>query len=71
MHQHAITVEQLADIHAKMEVFGRVDEGPVRTTIGKHPSLGSCIVLQDVARDLLLLSEIPYNLAASDFAARG
>jgi hypothetical protein len=61
MHQHAITAEQFADINEKMEVFGRVEEGPVLTTIGKHPSLGSCIVLHEPARDLVLLSEIPFD----------
>lgn len=61
MHQHAITVEQFADINEKMEVFGRVEDGPVLTTIGKHPSLGSCIVLQDRTRDLVLLSETPFE----------
>jgi hypothetical protein len=61
MHQHAVTAEEFADIHDKMEVFGRVDEGPVLTTIGRHPSLGSCVLLKDFASDLILLSEIPFE----------
>ena len=63
MHHHVITMEQFEDINQKMEVFGRVDQGPVLTTIGKHPSLGSCIVLCDSTDDLVLLSEIPFAAA--------
>jgi hypothetical protein len=61
MHQQAITREQLIDIHAKMEVFGRVEKGAVLTTVGKHPTLGSCIVRQDPTRDLVVLSEFPFK----------
>jgi hypothetical protein len=57
-------VEQFADIHEKLEVFGRVDEGPVLTTIGRHPSLGSCVLLKGLASDLVLLSEVPFEVVA-------
>jgi hypothetical protein len=70
MHQHAITIEQLANISEQLEVFGRVEEGPVRTMIGKHPSLGSCVVLQGRMPELVLLSEAPFDgqLTASENA---
>ena len=64
MHQHAVTAEEFADIREKMEVFGRVDEGPVLTTIGRHPALGSCVLLKGLASDLVLLSEVPFDTTA-------
>ena len=51
MYQHAITIEQFTDIHGKLVVFGRVDEGWILTTIGKHPALGSCVLMTDLASD--------------------
>jgi hypothetical protein len=42
-------------------VFG--DEGPILTTIGKHP-LRIMRSAPTPASDLLLLSEIPYDAAA-------
>ena len=63
MHQHVITVEQFADIHANMEVYGGVDKGPVVTAVGRHPALGSCIVMHDGTSEVVLLSEIPFGAA--------
>jgi hypothetical protein len=60
MYQRAITLEQFADIHEQLEVYGRTDTGPVMTTTGVHPDLGSIVVIQDIAPGLILLSELPF-----------
>jgi hypothetical protein len=64
MHQKVITAEQFADIQQHLSVFGRVERGAVATTIGKHPSLGSCVVFDDMTTELVLLSEIPLDPAS-------
>jgi hypothetical protein len=66
MHQQTITLEELAGLQQGMQVFGSVDEGPVLTTIGKHPRLGSCIVLHASTTEPLLISERPWAEAADD-----
>jgi hypothetical protein len=63
MHQNIITAEQFAHIQQHLSVFGHVESGAVATTIGKHPSLGSCVVFDDMTSDLVLLSEVPFNQA--------
>ena len=63
MHQKVITAEQFAELQQHLSVFGRVERGAVATTIGKHPSLGSCVVFDDMTADLVLLSEIPLDHA--------
>jgi hypothetical protein len=61
MHQNVITAEQFADIRQHLSVFGQVERGAVAATIGKHPSLGSCVVFDDMTAELVLLSEIPLD----------
>ena len=61
MHQKVITAEQFAKIRQHLSVFGRVERGAVATTIGKHPSLGSCVVFDDMTAELVLLSELPLD----------
>ena len=61
MHQHVITHEQFMAIEECLVVFGRVNEGWMLTTIGKHPKLGACVLLSDVTSDPILLSEAPYH----------
>lgn len=60
MFQRAITEQQFADIYEKLEVYGRADTGPVMTTTGVHPDLGSVVVIQDIAPDLILFSDQPF-----------
>lgn len=61
MFQRAITEQQFADIYEKLEVYGRADTGPIMTTTGVHPDLGSVVAIQDISPGLILLSEQPYN----------
>ena len=64
MHETAITLGQLSSIREEIEIFGRVDEGPLVATIGKHPRLGSCIVLEPADVELVLLSEFPFQVCS-------
>jgi hypothetical protein len=59
MFQRSITLEQFADIFEGMEFYQQADTGPVMTTTGIHPELGSVVVVQDMANDLIMLSERP------------
>ena len=61
MHQHVITHEQFLAIEERLEIFGRVNEGQILTTIGKHPNLGACVLLSDVTSHPILLSEAPFD----------
>ena len=61
MHQHAVTNEQFVAIDDELEVFGRVNEGRVLTTIGKHPVLGACILLKNLESEPILLSQSPFE----------
>lgn len=61
MHQHAITNEQFVAIDNELEVFGRVNEGRVLTTIGKHPVFGACILLKNLESEPILLSQSPFE----------
>ena len=61
MHQHVITHEQFLAIEECLEIFGRVNEGQILTTIGKHPDLGACVLLSDVTSRPILLSEAPFD----------
>ena len=60
MHQNVISAEQLADIQRDLTVFSFVNDGAIATTIGRHPSLGSCVVFDDTTQDVVLLSEVPF-----------
>ena len=65
MHEQVITDEQFAMIQGELEVFGRVNGARAHTTIGKHPTLGACVLLAAVRSDPMLLSEAPFNAAGS------
>jgi hypothetical protein len=67
VHQKVITAEQFADIQQHLSVFGRVERGAVATTIGKHPSLGSCVVFDGMTAELVLLSEIPLDRSRDSY----
>lgn len=62
MFQRAITEQQFADIFEKLEVYGRADTGPVMTTTGVHPDIGSVVVIQDISPSLILMSERPFDV---------
>ena len=61
MHQNVITADQFVDIQSKLQVFGCGNAGDVATTIGKHPSLGSCVLFGHATRESVLLSELPFD----------
>jgi hypothetical protein len=71
MHQQIITNAQSVAIRAKLKIFGHVATGDVMTTIGKHPSLGSCIVFEYPSQASLLLSEILLARAGDMSSSRG
>jgi hypothetical protein len=59
MHQAAISLETFAAIFEHLHVVGRDDRDGAMTTTGRHPALGSVVVLQDINPELILLSERP------------
>ena len=65
MHEQVITDEQFAMIQGELEVFGRVNGARTHTTIGKHPTLGACVLLAAVTSHPMLLSEAPFNAVGS------
>lgn len=69
MHETAINGEQALAIGEAIEVFGRVENARGAATVGKHPALGSCIMMQLPDRTGVLLSEFALP-SASDRLAR-
>lgn len=57
MFQRAITLDQYAGLFPALTVLGRVDAGLIASTTATHPRLGAVVVLEDMAADLLILSE--------------
>ncbi len=57
MHETAINSEQALAIGEAIEVFGRVENARGAATVGRHPALGSCIMMQLPDRTGVLLSE--------------
>jgi hypothetical protein len=57
MHQNVITFQEFADIFEELTFYQQVDTGPVMTTTGVHPMLGTVITIQDIAPCMILLSQ--------------
>jgi hypothetical protein len=60
MHQVTITFDQLAGLNDRLEVFGISNTGASEVTVGKHPDLGSIVVIHNAENELLLWSERPF-----------
>jgi hypothetical protein len=59
----AFRLEQFANILDRLDVRGQIDTGPVMTTTGVHAVLGSVVAIQDVAPEMILMSEVPLECA--------
>ena len=68
MHETVINSDQALAIGEAIEVFGRVENARGAATVGRHPALGSCIMMQLPDRTGVLLSE--FALASASEQSR-
>ncbi len=62
MFQHAINLQTWADIFERLDEPKQVAAGCVLTTVGRHPSLGTLVAIQDTEELIILHSELPFDL---------
>ena len=59
VHQSVIDLQAFANLFDELSDVAQHDTGSLLSTNGRHPTLGSVVVLQDIAPGLILLSEQP------------